>query len=228
MINSTKLFYLDTNCLIHARHYLACKANNIAEAHYPQGVRTGRTVVEALEECRNKNQYVLVVTSTLSKFEINQRYRKWIAKNTFLKLNVPIETIDGRERDVFGSLASLPPTTKSEFESEIKDSVNWLYGWEYKDIVTVQFPKPQIFEIADPMQFWQHRISLQDSLQLAIALSIGANYFVSGDGDLLGFTTDIHKQLIENNQLPDGTAYDPQLEPISPKTFLDKVSSLRM
>lgn len=214
------LFYVDTSSLLHARHYLVCEKTGVESEYYSPGVRQGQHVVDALDMCRQKRDKIRVATSFLTRFEMNQRYRKWIAKELFLAKKVPLETIDGRDREVLDTLRKMPDDIKREFREEFNNNANWSRGWEYNDIVEFDVPdKFDMFEIADLLQELAPGIDFMDASHAAIALLQGASYFVSGDGPLRTHIEEIDREVQEIAHLPEGSVQDISLKNIQARNF---------
>lgn len=225
MISVVKLFYLDTSFLMHIRHYLECQ--NVSQSFFPDGVKTGKKGLKALEFCEEKVDDVNVITSSLTSFEMNQRYRKWLAKKAFLQEGLPLETIDSGDRYLFSSLKSLPRAELDRLDDELLKSREWLNVWDYSDLVRVEPLNPIIFEEADPFQAWAPGITLLDSFHVAMALTSYAKFLVTDDGMLKKHVNNkIVPELKNNNALPSGNSFDLDFRAINSNEFQDIVKSL--
>lgn len=219
-------YYLDTNCLLFARHYLACEEKGVVVDLHPEGARSGKQIIESLEAARHRRHAIDIITSYITRFEMNQRYRYWLAKELFVEENVPVEAVDGRPRELMNVIMNkLPEVHRNKYNTRIAANINWLDEWLYADVVDVKTPNIQIFDVADPMQLWAPRITLLDSLHVATALLEGAHYFVTNDDDLRKCVSKIAAELNSTGMLPTGDRYDPPIEAINVPTLVDKIQS---
>lgn len=223
-----KLFYMDTNCLVFARHYVICKAIN--EEYYPQTVQTGKVVVEAFDHCDQKS--VDLFTSNLVNFEINRRFRTSEIKRVFIEYGIPLEAVDGRPQDITAPLPNWSQHMKDKLNERVKTSQEWYRDWEYRRLVRFVGLDPQIFELAEAMPFISPGIDLMDSLHVATALHHGAHYFVSNDGPLINHAKRIIEDALNQGRLSNGEEYPrgeeihEPMKAIKPKEFRDEAAKL--
>ena len=129
------LFYLDTNCLIYARHFDLCK--DLDEAYFPQNVRTGQIFTETLDLCERREEQLELRTSAVADFEINNLLRMWITKSVFIEHGVPVETLEGRSQDYLANFHERPQAFKEEYEEKLKEYQEWYRALAHRRLTVI-------------------------------------------------------------------------------------------
>ena len=93
-------------------------------------------------------------------------------------------------------------------------------------LIEFRTPKLNVYLIAEPMTFWRPQIEVFDALHLAAALSEGADYLVTNDGQFRTSGKEICARFKTENKLPTGEPYF-DLEMLAPTQFADKILTLR-
>lgn len=226
MHNRTKLFYLDTNCLIDSRQYIDCVEKKVNEDHYTRGIKQGEKISSALEIARSLPRQIRVETSRLAEYEMRKRYHGWIGVQMLYEKGLP--AYGKSVEEIYGLVKNPQHTLHTEYAARIIESDKWLSDyWQYRDVVQGITLDKDTFICAEPMPFISSKIQLADSLHLAHALAIGADYFVTADEKLYDAAKEITTYFTNLKKLPNEVNFNGETSVLRPAEFYHEVKTIQ-